>query len=230
MADAFYVYVHRRASDNVVFYVGKGQKNRAYDFSRRSKHWKSVANKHGVAVEIVLANVCEAAAFEHECELIRLYGRKDCSLGPLVNKSDGGEGPSGSVHTVESRKARSARVTGAVNVSKRPDVREKLSMRMRTSVNPMLSEAARAKVSAANTGRKASPEARAAMSRAQAGRVVSDATRAKIAALKSGKDRGPEFRETMRLATARRWADPEKRSALVAAQKQAAEAKRLAAI
>jgi len=230
MADAFYVYVHRRASDNVVFYVGKGQKNRAYDFIRRSKHWKSVANKHGVAVEIVLANVCEAAAFEHECELIRLYGRKDCGLGPLVNKSDGGEGPSGSVHTVESRKARSARVTGAANVSKRPEVRAKLSMRMKTSANPMLEDAARMKVAAANTGRKASPEARAAMSRAQAGRVVSDATRAKIAALKSGKDRGPEFRETMRLATARRWADPEKRAALVAAQKQAAEAKRLAAI
>ncbi len=230
MADAFYVYVHRRLSDQVVFYVGKGQKNRAFDFIRRSNHWKAVARKHGVSVEIVLADVSEREAFEHECELIRLYGRKDCGLGPLVNKSDGGEGPSGSVHTVESRKARSARVTGAANVSKRPEVRAKLSMRMKTSANPMLEDAARMKVAAANTGRKASPEARAAMSRAQAGRVVSDATRAKIAALKSGKDRGPEFRETMRLATARRWADPEKRAALVAAQKQAAEAKRLAAI
>ena len=120
--------------------------------------------------------------------------------------------------------------TGDSNVAKRPEVREKLSKLMKTSANPMLAEAARRKVAAANLGKKASPEARAAMSRSQTGHVVSDSTRAKIAALKSGKDRGAEFRETMRLATARRWADPEKRAALLAAQKRAAEAKRPAAI
>ena len=35
----FYVYTHRRASNGVVFYVGKGHGRRAYVKSHRGKWW-----------------------------------------------------------------------------------------------------------------------------------------------------------------------------------------------
>ena len=48
----YYTYVHRRASDNLIFYVGTGQKRRAWEKRGRNKHWVRTAKKHGIIVEI----------------------------------------------------------------------------------------------------------------------------------------------------------------------------------
>ena len=101
MKNIFYVYLHRRKTDNKVFYVGKGKAGRADDVINRSDWWKSVVNKHGHTVEIVFDNLSEEDAFQIEIDTItefRYFGH------PLVNLTDGGEGTSGYKYTEEQRK------------------------------------------------------------------------------------------------------------------------------
>jgi hypothetical protein len=98
----FYVYVHKRATDGQVFYVGKGCGSRAWCFSKRGSHWNAVAKKHGVKVDVLHRGLQEWAAFEIESDLIALHGRKDLGQGFLVNHSDGGvSGFTGGRHTEE---------------------------------------------------------------------------------------------------------------------------------
>jgi hypothetical protein len=82
------VYIHRRADDGQIFYIGKGSRDdRATYFKKRNPYWQSVAAKHGVLVEIVARFDTDALACECEQELIAWYGR-----GNLANLTDGGEG------------------------------------------------------------------------------------------------------------------------------------------
>lgn len=88
----FYVYIHRRATDGSVFYVGKGSLRRAWDRSPRSDWWLSVAKKNGVIVEIVQSGMSEACSLTME----RIYINKHRHVGDkIVNATDGGEGASG---------------------------------------------------------------------------------------------------------------------------------------
>lgn len=102
-----YVYVHRRADDGRVFYVGKGtvrprlkeQKcERAFDHTNRNPHWRRVVAKHGLAVEVVASFRDDAEAQAHERFLIAEYGRKT-----LANLTDGGEGCAGINPSAETR-------------------------------------------------------------------------------------------------------------------------------
>jgi len=90
--NVFYVYLHRRASDNKVFYVGKGKGKRAYSTFGRNDRWSKTANKHGLIVEIVFDNLEEAEAFQIERDTILEMKYFEY---PLVNMTDGGEGLSG---------------------------------------------------------------------------------------------------------------------------------------
>lgn len=94
---SFYVYLHRRATDGRVFYVGKGNSNRADSLKSRSQYWKNIVSKHGYTVEFVQRDIQEWYAFELEKELIAYYGREN-----LCNLTDGGEGSSGFRHSPES--------------------------------------------------------------------------------------------------------------------------------
>lgn len=94
------VYVHRRADDGRIFYVGKGSRNdRASFFSKRNPYWKAVAAKHGVVVEIVAYFETDMLACEFERELIAWYGRSK-----LTNLTDGGEGSVGVVMSEAAKK------------------------------------------------------------------------------------------------------------------------------
>jgi len=99
MSNIFYVYVHRKLSDNNVFYVGKGNGYRAYQKNKRNDFWQNVVKKHGYLVEIVLNNLTEQQAFNLEKELIKYYGRKN-----LCNLTDGGDGTSGHVQSCVTKK------------------------------------------------------------------------------------------------------------------------------
>lgn len=46
----YYVYIHRKATDNEIFYVGKGKNSRCTTIKGRSKHWKNISNKHGIDI------------------------------------------------------------------------------------------------------------------------------------------------------------------------------------
>jgi hypothetical protein len=96
----FYVYVHRRLSDNRPFYVGKGKGNRAYKKSGRNLRWLRTVNKHGYTVEIVFDSLEETEAFQCEKDTImefKYFGYDLC------NMTDGGEGASGAIVSAETR-------------------------------------------------------------------------------------------------------------------------------
>lgn len=85
----YYVYLHKKASNGAVFYVGKGKKNRAFHFNNRSTYWNRVAYKHGVNVEIVFSGLTNSQAIYLEKKMIQKFG-----LVNLTNLTPGGEGVS----------------------------------------------------------------------------------------------------------------------------------------
>lgn len=89
-----YVYLHRRATNDEVFYVGKGtHPRRAYRHDSRNAHWYRVVAKHGLTVEVHRTDLEENFAFYLERFLIGVYGDQ------LVNKTSGGEGTIGFKHS-----------------------------------------------------------------------------------------------------------------------------------
>lgn len=191
----FYVYLHKKKSDGSVFYVGKGRGNRAYDLKRRSRFWSSVEKIHGVDVCIFADGMSEDQAFNKEVELIKLYGRRQHG-GLLVNLTDGGDGVSGKIWSDQERMIMAKRISGENNVSKRPDVRKKLSEKCIGEKNPMKNPENSAKVAAKNKGKKASEETRRKMSEAHKGKVFSAETRERISKSKTG-DKHPLFGKTL---------------------------------
>lgn len=71
-ARRFYVYVHRRASDGTIFYIGKGTGNRAwktYEYFRSTWHHR-VKCKYGLVVEIIKDHLTSDEAYDLEERLI----------------------------------------------------------------------------------------------------------------------------------------------------------------
>jgi hypothetical protein len=56
---------------------------------------KMIANETSFEFRIVFESLIEDEAFLEEIRLIKFYGRRDKGLGPLLNISDGGDGPRG---------------------------------------------------------------------------------------------------------------------------------------
>ena len=81
----FYVYVHRRATDGTIFYVGKGCGNRHLVSFGRNDWWQRVAAKHGWRSEIVTDGLTNKEAMAAEKALI-------AQTENLVNLTSGGEG------------------------------------------------------------------------------------------------------------------------------------------
>ena len=90
----FYVYIHRKADDDSIFYIGKGQGKRAYHQNsyHRSKLWHQTVFSHGLKVEIIESFHSEKDALSFERYLIASYRLLNQ---PLINKTNGGQGLSG---------------------------------------------------------------------------------------------------------------------------------------
>lgn len=82
----YYVYIHRKISDNKPFYIGKGCNYRCLTIYRRSKYWLRVFNKYGAFIQIYKNNLSSKEACEIEKEII-----KKLKLKNLTNLSHGGE-------------------------------------------------------------------------------------------------------------------------------------------
>ena len=108
----YYVYVHRKASDGKVFYVGKGTAGRAWQSGyKRNEHWNRIVEKHGFTVDLVETGYENWYAQEREIELIAFYGIEN-----LCNMTEGGEnGGAGRKWSVESRAKLSASKKGKPN-------------------------------------------------------------------------------------------------------------------
>lgn len=224
----FYTYFHTRNDTCAVFYVGKGKGRRAYSIRRNNTHWKNIVAKHGHTVHMAMTGLTEADAFKHEKFLIACF--RDVGV-VLTNRTDGGEGCSGAVHTPEMRAKRSAARMGckhsaetrakisaanAGRVSYGPttETREKLRA---ISTGRVHTNEARKKISAANIGNKNAlnhkhtQETKAKMSTAQKGRVHTPEHLAKIGVTKIGNKyalgaiRSPETRAKLSAASKLAW-------------------------
>ena len=113
----FYVYKIFDMSENIL-YIGKGSTNGGYtrinyyknDYKRHSRHIDNMLKllNGKFIVEIVKTFKNEEDAFKHEIQLID-------KLNPRCNKTDGGEGISGHVHTKETRKKMSRAQNKIIN-------------------------------------------------------------------------------------------------------------------
>ena len=95
----FYTYAYLR-EDRTPYYIGKGQGRRISN--RRKGEIKPPKDK--TRVIFLKQNITEEEAFKHEIYMIAVFGRKDLGTGILHNRTDGGEGASGNIHTEETRR------------------------------------------------------------------------------------------------------------------------------
>lgn len=212
----YYVYVLCRP-DGSPFYVGKGHGVRVMVHEKETRcgrrgHRFSIIRgiwKSGGAVSYRVAGhyADEEEAFAAEIALIASIRRR-AHGGPLVNLTDGGEGPSGFTQEVTpaTRAKLSAALTGkkkspehvAKVAAKRRGCRhsDEARKKMSEAVNKpeavakiraaragfRQSDAAREKIRQRKLGLAHSAETRAKMSRSHLGRVFSDETKAKLKA------------------------------------------------
>jgi hypothetical protein len=102
----YYVYQYLR-EDGSPYYIGKGKGNRAY-LNNRVTPKPTDLNR----IIIVKDELTEDEAFKLESKLIVKYGRKDTGTGILRNLTNGGEGVSGRIDTVETISKRVSKNTG----------------------------------------------------------------------------------------------------------------------
>ena len=146
--EKFYVYVHSRRSNGEPFYVGKGNGDRACRRSNRSAHWKAVVAKaDGFYTTMLAENLSEEFSLLLEREAIDKYRRLGVTL---INKTDGGDGISGLVHTPETRAKMSRSKTGVPMSPRTPEQKAAMSIAVTGYKH---SAATRAKMSAAKKGR-----------------------------------------------------------------------------
>lgn len=102
------LYRHIRLDKNEPFYIGVGKTlERAFAVRGRNKYWNNIHSKTPIEIEILFEDLTIEEAFIKEAEFIKLYGRKDLGLGPLVNMADGGIGTlNHSPETIESIKSK----------------------------------------------------------------------------------------------------------------------------
>jgi hypothetical protein len=95
-----YAYFSKRGK---LYYIGKGKGRRAWDKNNRTVRIPPDKNN----ITILKNNLTEEEAYKHEIYMISIIGRRDLGTGPLMNKTDGGEGLSGSIRTEEYKKEKS---------------------------------------------------------------------------------------------------------------------------
>ena len=218
----YYTYAYLR-EDRTPYYIGKGEKDRIY--KKGKGEVKPPKDKSRIIY--LKQNLTEAEAFRHEIYMIAVFGRKDLGTGILRNRTNGGEGFSGAIHTPETKAKLSAAMKGenSPNYGKTlsPEIKAKLSAAHKGKT---LSPETKAKISAAQKGKTLSPETRAKMSVARKDIPRSLETRAKISeSLKGenhpfyGKTLSPETRAKISATMKGKTLSPETKAKLSAAMK-----------
>ena len=145
----FYIYQHRKADTNEIFYVGKGKGTRLNQSKGRNQYWHRVVAKHGFIAEYIAKNIDEELALFSERETIDTYRKRGVNL---VNLTSGGQGVSGLKHSDETKLKFSKIHKGKIITE---EVRKKISNGMKgINVGRPISEEQKSKISATLLGRK----------------------------------------------------------------------------
>jgi hypothetical protein len=182
----FYVYLHRRASDGRVFYVGKGTGPRAWVWHNRNPYWCNTKEKHGLEVEIAICGISEQEAFTHEKQMIEnlLFEGH-----PLTNLTAGGEGMSGYQYTDEHRRKLSEALTGRVKS------KEEIEKWRKSRAGWRHTDETKARLSQAGSGKKRGPlpdEVKAKISKANTGKKKTEEQKRKASEARKGIPAKPE--------------------------------------
>jgi hypothetical protein len=92
----YYTYAYLR-EDGTPYYIGKGKGFRLYANHYRKKRNCISVPKDKSRIVFLKQNLTEEEAFRHEIYMIAVLGRKDLETGILRNRTNGGEGASGTV-------------------------------------------------------------------------------------------------------------------------------------
>jgi plasmid stability protein len=196
----YYVYYYLRSQDSSVlkhgkagtpYYVGKGKDRRAW-----CGHTKTIKLPKDKQLIIVIAeNLTEETAFQLEKLHIQLWGRADLGTGILRNRTDGGDGASGTVRSQETREK--IRQTLKSKPGKKHSESTKALMRIRNK-QKVLSQDAKARMLQgleAGRGHK-TPETRAKISAARKGTSISTEHREALKRAWQTRDRTPHNKGT----------------------------------
>jgi len=118
----YYVYMHRRASDGLPFYIGKCKGYRSNHKINRNQWWERVVAKHGYTIEFLHVNLSEEES--KQLEIVEIKKHRDAGY-PLVNLTNGGDGNHGWIPSQETRLKISASNTGK---SPTQETRDKMSV------------------------------------------------------------------------------------------------------
>jgi len=106
----YYTYAYLR-EDRTPYYVGKGEKDRAY--KKRKGEIRPPKDKSRII--FLKQNLTEEDAFKHEIYMIAVFGRKDNGTGILRNRTNGGEGGLGAIRSEETKRKLSETKRGENN-------------------------------------------------------------------------------------------------------------------
>jgi len=158
----FYTYAYLR-TDRTPYYIGKGKDDRIY--RKGGRIFSPPKDKSRII--FLKQNLTEQEAFKHERYMIAVFGRKDLGTGILYNKTDGGEGISGLVHSDKTK----------IKISEAKKGKTR-------------SEETRRKISEAHKGKTFSGETRKKMSEFRKGKPLSEETKRKMSEANKGKFEG----------------------------------------
>ena len=206
MNNVFYVYIYldpRKPGsyqygdylfDYEPFYVGKGKGRRIRDHRSDKSDTYKVKRIQKILREgfeliyfKVQEELIECQSFRLEMELIKTIGRYGLGTGPLTNLTDGGEGASGHITSVETKKK--------ISESELGEKHPMFGRHHSEETKRMISESNKGKMSGDKHplfGKHHSEESKKKNSESHKGRIVSVITRKKLSIAFSG-DKHPLF-------------------------------------